>query len=110
MAGTDGIDTNRIWTYRGYVAHAADGEIGKVEDQDTDAPHAGLLVVTGPWIFSKVVMLPVDSISHVDHEHQTIHVDATKQQIKNAPEYDVDTWRHDHTPDPDATAPTTRRA
>jgi hypothetical protein len=89
-----------IWTYRvgvsaandpdiiGYSIHATDGEIGKVDKHNTDAGSSYLLVATGPWIFGKTVMLPAGVIDHVDHENKVVHVRHSKEQIKNAPEYD----------------------
>ncbi|MEV0713106.1 PRC-barrel domain-containing protein [Asanoa sp. NPDC050611] len=67
----------------GYAVQAVDGEIGKVEKAgDTD-----LVVDTGPWIFGRVVLLPAGVVERVDHQARTVHVDRTKEQIRNAPEY-----------------------
>jgi hypothetical protein len=51
-------------------------------------------VDTGPWIFGKKVMLPVGVLRNVDHENEKVFVNRTKDEIKNAPEFD-DTLRHD---------------
>jgi hypothetical protein len=67
----------------GYAVQAVDGEIGKVERAgDTD-----LVVDTGPWIFGRTVLLPAGVVERVDHRSRTVHVDRTKEQIKDAPEY-----------------------
>jgi hypothetical protein len=99
MAGTQ----VSIWTYRagvygagvvdtpditGYSIHALDGDIGKVDKHNDEAGRAYLLVATGPWIFGKTVMLPVGVIARIDHDEKVVHVAVTKDQIKNAPEYD----------------------
>jgi hypothetical protein len=72
----------------GYTVEATDGEIGSV-DQSTYESRAGAIVVnTGPWIFGRKVMLPVGVISHIDEGDRRIRVNLTKDQIKNAPEFD----------------------
>jgi hypothetical protein len=100
MAGNDSI---QMWSFRveiadpgdivGYAIHALDGDIGKVDKHDIDTDRSYLLVTTGPWIFGKTVMLPAGVIERVDHEHKTVYVARTKEQIKGAPEYDE--GRHD---------------
>ncbi|GIF70586.1 PRC-barrel domain containing protein [Asanoa siamensis] len=67
----------------GYAVHAVDGEIGKVEQ----AGAADLVVDTGPWIFGRQVLLPAGVVDRVDHQSRTVHVDRTKEQIKEAPEH-----------------------
>ena len=42
---------------------------------------------TGPWIFGKKVMLPAGS-SAVSYDTETVFVNRTKDEIKNAPEFD----------------------
>ncbi|MCZ0978546.1 PRC-barrel domain-containing protein [Streptomyces diastatochromogenes] len=89
-----------IWGYRadsgyatgtdliGYEVEATDGGIGKV-DEHTDEAGAGYLVVdTGVWIFGKHVLLPASTIRRVDRAEETVHVDRTKEQIKDAPEFE----------------------
>jgi len=88
------------WTYRdqtwlgssydltGYKIEAVDGEIGKVDDGTYDICASYLVVDTGPWIFGKKVMLPAGVVSGINHETRTVLVDRTKEQIKNAPEFD----------------------
>jgi hypothetical protein len=53
---------------------------------ETDAGH--LVVDTGPWIFGKKVMLPAGVIKTVDHVNEKVFVNRTKDEIKNAPEFD----------------------
>jgi len=87
-----------IWAYRtelmdpgdigGYSIHAVDGDIGKVDKHDIETGRSRLLVSTGPWIFGKTVMLPAGVIDRIDHENRTVHVAVTKDDIKNAPEYE----------------------
>jgi hypothetical protein len=91
-----------VWSYRegvlapdvsprdvvGYGVEATDGSIGKVDDATYEVGSSYLVVDTGPWIFGKKVMLPAGVIQSVDDEAERIFVDRTKEQIKNAPEFD----------------------
>ena len=87
-----------IWRYRetaitprnmvGYSVEALDGGIGKVDDATYDVGSSYLVVDTGPWIFGKKVMLPAGVIENVDHDDEKIMVDRSKDEIKNAPEFD----------------------
>ena len=97
-----------VWTYRdttlgvdlnkanivGYSVEALDGSIGKVDEATFDAGSAFIVVDTGPWIFGKKAMLPAGVVKSVDHDDETIFVDRTKDEIKNAPEFD-DSLAHD---------------
>ena len=89
-----------IWTYReqtwgatdliGYSVEATDGGIGKVDEATNEVGGSYIVVDTGPWIFGKKVMLPAGVIDRVDSENETIYVRLTKDEIKNAPEFDED--------------------
>ena len=46
------------------------------------------MVDTGPWIFGRKVMLPAGVVERIDTAEKKIYVDRTKDQIKDAPEYD----------------------
>ena len=93
--------TTDLWTYRdttwsgpalnGLEVEATDGSIGKVE-QATDQY---LVVDTGPWIFGKKVMLPAGVIESIDFDDEKVFVDRTKDEIKNAPEFDQDRFDDD---------------
>ena len=90
--------TTDIWTYRdhdwttrnfiGYGVEALDGSIGKIDESTADAGSSYVVVDTGPWIFGKKVLLPAGVISRVDHDDEKVYVNRTKDQIKNAPEFD----------------------
>jgi hypothetical protein len=90
--------TSQIWSYRdtaltqrnltGLSVEALDGSIGKVDDATNDVAASFIVVDTGPWIFGKKVMLPAGVIDCVDLDTETVFVNRTKDQIKNAPEYD----------------------
>ena len=93
-----------IWTYStstapavdltGFKVEALDGSIGKVDESTYEAGGSFVVVDTGPWIFGKKVMLPAGVIQDVDLDAQTIFVNRTKDEIKNAPEFDDKTY-HD---------------
>ena len=94
-----------IWTYReqslgsadltGYSVEALDGGIGKIDEASNDVDASYVVVDTGPWIFGKKVMLPAGVIDRVDREDEKVYVNRTKDQIKNAPEFDADTYQKD---------------
>ena len=41
-----------------------------------------------PWIFGKKVMLPAGTIQGADHDERKVFVNRTKDQIKDAPEFE----------------------
>lgn len=87
-----------IWTYRsaaymqrdlsGMSVEALDGSIGKVDEATNDVGASYIVVNTGPWVFGRKALLPAGVIAHVDFDTDTVFVKRTKEQIKNAPEYD----------------------
>ncbi|MBO1286394.1 PRC-barrel domain-containing protein [Streptomyces albidoflavus] len=80
-AGTDLI---------GYKVEATDGTIGKVDKHSDEVGSSYLVVDTGVWIFGKHVLLPAGTVRTVDGAERKIHVELTKEQIKNSPEFDKD--------------------
>ena len=103
MARTHTTDATDLWGYRdptlsrdlttgrnviGYSVEALDGSIGKVDEATFDAASGHIVVDTGPWIFGKKVMLPAGVIRSADHNDEKVFVNRTKDQIKNAPEFD----------------------
>jgi hypothetical protein len=87
-----------IYTYRdqsiatldltGYSVEATDGGIGKVDETTNEIGSSYIVVDTGPWIFGKKVLLPAGVIDRVDSDSETIYASLTKDEIKNAPEWD----------------------
>jgi hypothetical protein len=94
--------TTDLWTYDqtalgvgvdkanvvGYGVEALDGSIGKVDEATYDAGSAYIVVDTGPWIFGKKVMLPAGTIQRADHDEEKVFVNRTKDEIKDAPEFE----------------------
>jgi hypothetical protein len=72
----------------GYEIEATDGSIGKVDDSTLEAGSGTIIVDTGPWIFGRTVMLPIGVVRSVDHAEEKVFVNRTKDEIKNAPEFD----------------------
>lgn len=84
----------------GYLIHATDGDVGKVDQDDVSLGARYLLVTTGPWILGRTVLLPATVIDHIDHRTQAVYLKCTRDTIKGAPEYhehrshrdDLDVW------------------
>ena len=92
-----------IWTYsdtdvsqrnlEGFSVEALDGGIGKIDEATTGTGSSFIVVDTGPWIFGKKVMLPAGVVRDVDLDTETVFVNRTKDQIKDAPEFDQDRYQ-----------------
>jgi hypothetical protein len=93
--------TIEMWTFKtaqnldlsGFKVEATDGDIGKVDEATNDVGGSFIVVDTGPWIFGKKVMLPAGLIRDIDPDTETIFVQRTKDEIKNAPEFDEQRYR-----------------
>jgi len=94
--------TADLWTYpetlgrvdlTGFSIEALDGGIGKIDEASYDVGQSFLVVDTGPWIFGKKVLLPAGVVDRVDLDSETVYVHRTKDEIKNAPEFDEDRYR-----------------
>jgi hypothetical protein len=89
-----------MWTYRGEIdvveeldltgfeVEATDGKVGTIVDAAYELGSSWLVVDTGPWIFGKKVLLPAGTVRSIDAEARTVHVDRSREEIKNAPEHD----------------------
>ncbi len=102
--GVEQMSIAELWTFTtttanvdltGFKVEARDGSIGKVDEATYEAGGSFIVVDTGPWIFGKKVLLPAGVIKDVDLDTETLFVDLTKDQIKNAPEFDEKTYRDD---------------
>ncbi|MFN2433110.1 MAG: hypothetical protein ABR599_09925 [Gemmatimonadota bacterium] len=93
-----GRSTSELWSYRdqnaatrvkeGFKVEALDGSIGKIDECSREAGRGYIVVDTGGWIMGKKVMLPAGVVDRVDPNDEKVFVSRTKDQIKNAPEYD----------------------
>ncbi len=86
-----GVSTGRM-DLIGYEVEAIDGRIGKIDEATYDVGGSYLVVDTGPWIFGKKVLLPAGTVDRVDVDDRTVYVDRTKDQIKDSPEFDKDSY------------------
>jgi hypothetical protein len=77
----------------GFSVEALDGSIGKIDEATHEAGASYVVVDTGPWIFGKKVMLPAGVIARVDSDREVVSVNRTKDEIKNAPEFDDSNYR-----------------
>jgi hypothetical protein len=93
-----------VWTYQdyenlgntditGFSVEAIDGEIGSIDEATWEVGSQHLVVDTGPWIFGTKVLLPAGVIDRIDVQDERVFVHRTKDQIKNAPEFDEDRYR-----------------
>jgi hypothetical protein len=98
------MQTTDVWIYRdkgqlgydptggrditGFKVEALDGSIGKVDDATNEVGESFIIVDTGPWIFGKKVMLPAGVIQRIDEGEEKVWANRTKDQIKDAPEFD----------------------
>ncbi len=76
----------------GYHLHAVDGEIGHVDDfliGESDWRIRHLLVDTSNWIGGRAVVIPCDTVSHVDTDREMLHVATTRAAVQNAPSFDL---------------------
>jgi hypothetical protein len=94
-----------IWTYRivawvendadltGYEVDDVDGKsIGKIDEATAGAGDSYIIVDAGSWIFGKRRLIPAGTIARIDHESRNVTVNLTKDQIKEAPDYEQATW------------------
>ena len=92
---TLGVDMTRGVDLTGFEIEATDGGIGKIDEATYDVGSSYVVVDTGPWIFGKKVLLPAGVIDRVDLDAETVFVRRTKDEIKNAPEFDENTFREE---------------
>ncbi|MDQ0938577.1 PRC-barrel domain-containing protein [Streptomyces sp. V1I1] len=92
--------TERIWEYQprsgydlgidlvGFKVEATDGHIGKIDKQSDEVGSAHIVVDIGMWIFGKHVLLPAGTVTRIDQAEETVYLNRTKDQIKDAPEFE----------------------
>ena len=94
------MTSTNVWTYRktispdvtrdvvGFDVEATDGHIGKVDEASTETSRHYMVVDTGFWIFGKKRLVPAGVVSQIDYPGRNLFVSMTKDQIKDAPDYD----------------------
>jgi hypothetical protein len=100
------MNTN-VWTYRealrsdaqrdivGYDVVATDDEIGKIDRATTETSRDYLVVDTGFWIFGKKRLIPAGVVTRIDHSNGEVHVAMSKDEIKQAPDFDESMTAYD---------------
>ena len=71
----------------GFDVEATDGKIGKVDSASHEADNSHLVVDTGWWIFGKKRLIPAGVVSGIDRQQETVQVNLSKEQIKDAPDW-----------------------
>jgi hypothetical protein len=84
-----GVGSDRA-NLEGLTVEATDGKLGKVDEVVTAGERMYLVVDTGPFGLGKTTMLPAGLVSSIDVDDEVIHVERTKDEIKDAPAYDAD--------------------
>jgi hypothetical protein len=89
--GADSDDAeHKLPDVTGYDVEAADGHIGKIDEATYQDASSCLIVDTGFWIFGKKRMIPAGVVQGIDASAKQVFVNMTKEEIKNAPDYDAD--------------------
>ena len=90
-----------LWSFRGDVGHdradltgmkveAVDGSLGKIEEVvEAVGGEAYLVVDTGLPMIGKTVAVPAGVVTGIDVDAEVVTVDRTKDELKDAPKYDV---------------------
>jgi hypothetical protein len=95
-----------LWSYRdtarsqttdlaGFQVVATDGAIGNLDAATYDVGGSYIVVDTGFWIFGNKRMLPAGVIDRVDYDTRKVHLKLTKDQIREAPDYDAEREREE---------------
>jgi hypothetical protein len=95
-----------LWSYRdtarsqttdlaGFQVVATDGAIGNLDAATYDVGGSYIVVDTGFWIFGKKRMLPAGVIDRIDYDTRKVHLKLTKDQIREAPDYDAEREREE---------------
>lgn len=83
----------RMTALHNWKIEAQDGDVGSIVDVLFDDRLWGvryLAVETGGWLASKRVLLSPASVRRVAGEIGQLHVDFTREQVRNAPDIDTD--------------------
>ena len=70
------------------VEDAEQHHVGKVDEATYETGSAYLVVDTGFWIFGKKRLLPAGVVSAIDAPERRIRLSVTKDEIKEAPDYE----------------------
>lgn len=89
----EGVNADPTVSLVGYDVEATDGKIGSVDEESHAVGDSHLVVDTGFWIFGKKVVMPASTILRIDPQEKKVFLARTKEEIKNAPEFDESTYK-----------------
>ena len=72
----------------GFDVEATDGSIGSIDESSAAAGSAYIVVDTGFWIFGKKRLVPAGVVDRIDRPNEKVFVRMTKEQVKNAPDFE----------------------
>jgi len=97
---TGDLMSSNVFSYRsdvtasadlsGFDVEATDGHIGKIDEATNETSASYVVVDTGFWIFGKKRLIPAGVVERIDPNDEKVYVRMTKDQIKDAPDYDPD--------------------
>jgi hypothetical protein len=91
-----GASSTSIPDLTGWKVESNDGQhLGKVDEATNESSSSCLVVDTGFWIFGKKRMIPAGVVQRIDPDDEIVYVSMSKDQIKDAPDYDPDRHRSD---------------
>jgi hypothetical protein len=70
-----------------YMVEARDGPIGRLSAGTAEADGTVLVVELGPLLFGELVILPLEALTEIDPDTETIFVDRSQQQVREAPRF-----------------------
>ncbi len=95
-AAPTGASSTPMPEITGWKVESRDGEhLGKVDEATFETSSSCLVVDTGFWIFGKKRMIPAGLVERLDPDDEIVYVSMTKDQIKDAPDYDPERHRAD---------------
>ncbi|GAA2799634.1 PRC-barrel domain containing protein [Nonomuraea dietziae] len=89
----EGVVSDPTMSMVGFDVEATDGKIGSVDEENNAVGASYLVVDTGFWIFGKKVVMPASTIIRIDPQEKKVYLARTKEEIKNAPEFDENTYQ-----------------
>ncbi|AIA01778.1 PRC-barrel domain containing protein [Streptomyces noursei] len=79
----------------GYGVETPDGKLGQVQRQMDTPGRQHLVVDTAVWVFGKSVLIPAGIVRAIDPATKTVTVTRTKDEVKAAPRFAVDSQTTD---------------
>lgn len=77
----------------GFDVEATDGSIGEIDEHSFEPDW--IVVDTGFWIFGKKRLIPAGVVERIDYDAEKVYINMTKEQVKEAPDFDETADRAD---------------